>query len=77
MVAEIKRELSDTNVTVDECFNESLHLLLWAIREKRKNRVIVSLSPAEGFYYQLTLGILDKINPHTTVDEKGETHSVN
>lgn len=77
MVTEIKRELSDTDVTVDECFNESLHILLWAIREKRKSRMIVSLALAEGFYYTLTTGILDKIYPHTAVDEKGNTHSVN
>lgn len=77
LVIELRKELESSDISVDDCFNQALSLLLWAVREKRKNHIIVALATAEGLYYELKLDVLNKISPHTIIDENGDKHSIN
>ncbi|SRR5258707_10553937 len=71
-VAQIKGLMKETHIkTYSELFSYSLAILIWAVKESRKNLIIVSADESTGkAVSELALPILMSINRDTPVNRE-------
>ena len=69
-IAQLEELMSELGVsTKKELINNALTLLLWAVRERKADRLIASVDEVQGKYKELLLPVLENLVRQKAVQE--------